>query len=325
MAKKKGYLDFDKIKTRRLFISLGKASSEDEKDEIRDQLVKEYLSLLEYLARRFRGRDYPLEDLVQVGSIGLLKAIDRFDLNKGWEFTTYAVPKIIGEIKRYFRDHGWNIRLPSRLKETCLEISKVTDKLFQELGRMPRIKEIADCIHLTEDEVIEAMSVSESRNFVSLDGKRDSVDKGKRFDGAFSLDDYLGKEDLSYETIENREALRKAIKCLYPREQKIIYLKFFEDLTQTQIAEMLNISQMHVSRLIRQILPRLREKMMFNFHLSVAKSYNNSPLLNKEVASVLKEELPKPGEKSKARVEDILLAMKCQFDIVMKREGVMIR
>jgi len=230
---------------------------EDHDPEIRDELVQMYLNLVEYLARRFKSRGEPLEDLVQVGTIGLIKAVDRFDVNRAVEFTTYATPTIVGELKRYFRDKGWAIRVPRRLQELNLQINKLVGSLTQELKRSPKISEIAERLNVTNEQVIEALETTEAYNFVSLDGDISSA-SGE----TFSLMDYLGENDKQLANFEDRASLAAALTELTDQEQKILYLRFFKGLTQTEIATELDISQMHVSRLLRRTLQILRQKML---------------------------------------------------------------
>jgi RNA polymerase sigma-B factor len=224
---------------------------------VRDELVRMYINLVEYLARRFKSRGEPLEDLIQVGTIGLIKAIDRFDTGREVEFTTYATPTIVGELKRYFRDKGWAIRVPRRLQELNLQVNQIIGNLTQELRRTPTIKEIAAKVGVTPEEVIEAMETSEAYNFISLDGDLSS-ESGENF----SLLEYIGEDDKHLVGLEDRASLAAALKDLSHQEQKILYLRFFRGLTQTEIATELNISQMHVSRLLRRTLQVLRQKML---------------------------------------------------------------
>lgn len=227
--------------------------------EIRDELVKMYLNLVEYLARRFKSRGEPLDDLIQVGTIGLIKAIDRFDTGRQVEFTTYATPTIVGELKRYFRDKGWAIRVPRRLQELNLRVNQIVSNLTQELRRTPTINEIAAKLGVTPEEVIEAMETSEAYNFISLDGDLSS-ESGE----SFSLLEYIGEDDRHLAGLEDRASLAAALKDLTGQEQRILYLRFFRGLTQTEIATELNISQMHVSRLLRRTLQILRQKILTN-------------------------------------------------------------
>lgn len=246
-------LVWDRAKTYELFTRY-RATGDP---EIRDELVRMYLNLVEYLARRFKSRGEPLEDLIQVGTIGLIKAIDRFDTGREVEFTTYATPTIVGELKRYFRDKGWAIRVPRRLQELNLQVNQIISDLTQELRRTPTINEIASKVGVSPEEVIEAMETSEAYNFISLDGDLSS-ESGENF----SLLEYIGEDDRHLAGLEDRASLAAALKDLTPQEQKILYLRFFRGLTQTEIATELNISQMHVSRLLRRTLQVLRQKML---------------------------------------------------------------
>lgn len=217
----------------------------------REALLIEYHPLAEYLARRFRGRGEPLEDLVQVASIGLLKALDRFDPARGVSFVTYATPTILGELKRHFRDEAsWPVRMPRRLQETSLRIRLAVAELHQELGRSPTIPEIAERTGLEEDAILETMEAEYAGRPVSLDG---SVDE----DGQAPVD--VADHDRGFDLAESWASLSPLVKQLPERERKILVLRFFDDLTQTEIAERLGISQMHVSRLLSRSLRRLRE------------------------------------------------------------------
>lgn len=220
----------------------------------RDELVEMYLNLVKYLASRFRNRGEPIDDLVQVGTIGLIKAIDRFDIDRAVEFTTYATPTIVGELKRYFRDKGWAIKVPRRLQELSFKVNQGIDALTQSLQRSPTVAEIAEYLDVTTDEVLEALETAEAYNFVSLETDRNS-------DGAdsFSILEYVGEVDQLMAVVDDRATLSAALKDLSPQEQRVLYLRFFQGLTQTEIARQLAISQMQVSRLLRRTLRVLRE------------------------------------------------------------------
>ena len=222
---------------------------------LREELVGVHLPLVEYLARRFRNRGEPLEDLVQVGTIGLLKAIDRFDLDREVEFSTYATPTIVGELKRHFRDKGWAVRVPRRLQELNLSLNKVVAELSQEIGRSPTIAEIASKVHLTEEEVLEGLDTSNAYAVVSLDAPAGGDDTP-------SVSEHIGVEDESLEALEYRAALGPLIAGLPERERRILYLRFFGGMTQSQIAARLGISQMHVSRLLNRTLAALRAGLL---------------------------------------------------------------
>jgi RNA polymerase sigma-B factor len=216
-----------------------------------------YLNLVKYLASRFRNRGEPIDDLVQVGTIGLIKAIDRFDIERAVEFTTYATPTIVGELKRYFRDKGWAIKVPRRLQELSFKVNQAIDALTQRLQRTPTVPEIAEYLEVTPDDVLEALETSEAYNFVSLESDRNT-------DGAesFSILEYIGKDDQLMSVVDDRTTLSRALKFLTPQEQKVLYLRFFQGLTQTEIARQLEISQMQVSRLLRRTLRVLRENLV---------------------------------------------------------------
>jgi RNA polymerase sigma-B factor len=216
-----------------------------------------YMPLVRSLARRYASRGEHFDDLVQVGAIGLIKAIDRFDLSRGVELTTYATPNIVGEIKRYFRDKGWSVRVPRGLQELNIRVNKVIDELTPKLQRAPTIEEIAESANATPEEVLEALESSQAYNSVSLQASPNS-DPG---DDEASLADYLGGDEDAYDTMEDRTMLAPGFAKLDSRERYILHLRFFEGLTQSQIASRVGISQMHVSRLIRRSLEKLREEI----------------------------------------------------------------
>lgn len=246
-------LVWDKRLTRELFLRYRLEGDE----AARDELVEMYLNLVKYLASRFRNRGEPVDDLVQVGTIGLIKAIDRFDIERAVEFTTYATPTIVGELKRYFRDKGWAIKVPRRLQELSFKVNQAIDALTQRLQRSPTVPEIASYLGVTPDDVLEALETSEAYNFVSLETDRSS-------DGSdsFSILDYIGKDDQFMAVVDDRTTLSAALKYLTPQEQRVLYLRFFQGLTQTEIAKQLGISQMQVSRLLRKTLRVLRENLV---------------------------------------------------------------
>ncbi len=223
--------------------------------QVREELILAHMNLVRYLARKFANRGEPLEDLIQVGTIGLINAIDRFDPNRGTRFATYATPTIVGEIRRYFRDRGWAVKVPRRLQELNLAANKVIDELTQRLDRPPTVREIAEELDVTEQEALEAMELGELYELPSLDSElgADSEEARSR------LQDYVGEVDEEIERFERRSRLAEALRALSPRERKIIELRFFGNLSQTQVAERLNISQMHVSRLQQRALAKLRE------------------------------------------------------------------
>jgi len=224
-----------------------------ERLRIRSELVELHLPLVEYLARRFRNRGEWLDDLTQVATIGLIKSIDRFDLERGVEFSTYATPTIVGEIKRHFRDKGWAVRVPRRLQELKLALAKAIGELAQNLGRAPTVAELAAHLQMSEEEVLEGLESANAYSTVSLDAP-DSGDED-----APAVAESLGMVDEALEGVEYRESLKPLLEQLPPREKRILLLRFFGNMTQSQIATELGISQMHVSRLLARTLAQLRE------------------------------------------------------------------
>jgi RNA polymerase sigma-B factor len=222
----------------------------------REQLIEQYMSLVRSLARRYSYRGEQLEDLVQIGAIGLIKAIDRFDVNRGVELTTYATPNIIGEIKRHFRDRGWSVRVPRGLQELNIQLSRLLEQLTVQLGRSPTIPELAKAAGVTDEEVLEALESGRAYSSLSL-----SAGSGGDDDGELDPLESLGTEEHQYEVSEDRAVLEPGFRVLDERERKILHLRFFEGLTQSQIAQQVGISQMHVSRLIRRSLEKIREEI----------------------------------------------------------------
>src|SRR6188472_4372975 len=227
-----GRFEASKRRSAELFVELTADGATDaERSVARDGPVRLHLPLVEHCARRFRNRGEPFEDLVQVGTIGLIKSVDRFDTGRGVEFSTYATPTIIGEIKRYFRDKGWAIRVPRRLQELRMSISSVTGEMFQELGRSPTPREIADKIGVSVEEVMEGIESANAYSTLSLDAG-DSNDEGT---GASMLDT-LGMDDAALAHVEIRESIKPLIEQLPSREKRILLLRFFRGMTQLQIA-----------------------------------------------------------------------------------------
>jgi RNA polymerase sigma-B factor len=220
---------------------------------LRDELIEAHLGLAEYLARRFANRGEPLDDLVQVASLGLVKAVERFDPARGLEFTTFATPTIVGELKRHFRDKGWAVRVPRRVQELHLRVTRVIDDLALELGRSPSVQEIAQRAGTSEDEVIEAIDAGSAYRSTSLDAGRGDDDESPGLLGQ------LGDLDPELLGAERRAGLSPLIADLPEREQLMLYLRFYEGMTQSEIAKRLGISQMHVSRLLSRSLQTLRE------------------------------------------------------------------
>jgi len=236
-----------------LFAELGRLEPGDpQRQVVRDGLVEMHLPLVEYLARRFRNRGEPYDDLVQVATIGLIKSVDRFDLERGVAFTTYATPTIVGEIKRHFRDKGWTIRVPRRLQELKLSLGKATAELSQKLGRSPTVAELAVQIGVSEEDILEGLESANAYSAVSLDAPDGSDEDSP------AVADTLGSIDDALEGVEYRESLKPLLERLHPREKKILLLRFFGNMTQSQIAAEIGISQMHVSRLLARTLTQLR-------------------------------------------------------------------
>ncbi len=223
---------------------------------VRDRLVEAHLGLAEYLARRFANRGEPLDDLIQVASLGLVKAVERFDPERGLEFTTFATPTIVGELKRHFRDKGWAVRVPRRVQELHLLVSRVVDELSLDLGRSPTIDEIAERAGISGDEVLEAMDAGAAYRSTSLDAPGGANDD----EDSRGLLGQLGERDPELVRAEARAELGPLIATLPEREQVILYLRFYEGQTQSEIAQHLGISQMHVSRLLARSLQQLRER-----------------------------------------------------------------
>ena len=247
----------DRAAARELFVQLLELPAGSlERTALREKLVEVHLPLVEHLARRFRNRGEPLDDLIQVATIGLIKSVDRFDPGRGVEFSTYATPTIVGEIKRHFRDKGWAVRVPRRLQELRLALTSATAELSQQHGRAPTVAELAAQLRLSEDDVLEGLESANAYSTLSLDvpeqGEQDSP----------LVADSLGAEDEELEGVEYRESLKPLLAKLPPREKKILLLRFFGNMTQSQIAEEIGISQMHVSRLLARTLAQLRQDLM---------------------------------------------------------------
>ncbi|MEU9104762.1 RNA polymerase sigma factor SigF [Streptomyces xanthophaeus] len=246
----------DRSGARALFIELrALPDGSVEKAELRNRLVRMHLPLVEHLARRFRNRGEPLDDLTQVATIGLIKSVDRFDPDRGVEFSTYATPTVVGEIKRHFRDKGWAVRVPRRLQELRLSLTTATAELSQQHGRSPTVHELAERLGISEEEVLEGLESANAYSTLSLDVP-DTDDESP------AVADTLGAEDEALEGVEYRESLKPLLEGLPPREKRILLLRFFGNMTQSQIAQEVGISQMHVSRLLARTLAQLREKLL---------------------------------------------------------------
>ncbi|MEW1569499.1 RNA polymerase sigma factor SigF [Streptomyces sp. NPDC093509] len=224
----------------------------------RNTLIEMNISLVKFAASRFRNRGSgEMEDVVQVGTIGLIKAIDRFDLTREVEFTSFAIPYIVGEIKRFFRDTSWAVHVPRRLQEARVELAKATEELRTRLGRTPTVCELAQLMNLSEEQVNEARIASNGYVSSSLDAALSTSDEGET-----ALADFLGTDDYALELVEDFQSLAPMIADLGERERCILHMRFVDELTQAQIGERLGISQMHISRLIKRTLDRLRDGLL---------------------------------------------------------------
>lgn len=222
---------------------------------LRRRAIEAWLPLAQHLAHRFSGRGEPVDDLIQTATVGLIKAVDKFDPDRGVEFAAYAVPTIVGEIKRHFRDHTWDVRVPRRLQELRLVISEAAGTLAQKLGRSPTVPDLAVHLKLTEEEVIEGLEGARAYHAVSLQTPAPTGDRGTE------LGDLLGSDDNDMELAELRVALAPALATLTGREQRILTMRFYGNMTQSQIAGRIGISQMHVSRLLARALATLRGEL----------------------------------------------------------------
>lgn len=223
---------------------------------LRDRLVADYLPIAQRLARRFANRGEPIEDLTQVATLGLIRALDRFQPQYGSEFLPYAVPTITGEIRRYFRDQGWGMRVPRRLKDLHVEITSAISRLSQDLGRAPRPSEIATLLNRPVEQVLEGLEASQAYRAESLDAELDGRDHSN------TLADVLGQPDSDLELVDYQQSLQPLLTKLPDRERDILIMRFYANMTQTQIARRIGISQMHVSRILTKTLDQLREQLL---------------------------------------------------------------
>lgn len=251
-SKTSGKSAWDKEKTRELF----RRFKEEGDMDAREKLVMSHLNLVRFIANKFKNRGEPIDDLIQVGYLGLLKAIDRFDPSRGLEFTTFATPTIMGEIKRHFRDKGWSVRVPRRLQELSAKVNQATDTLTSQLQRSPTIAEIADYLDATVDEVLEAMESSSAYSSVSLEAPSGSDD-----DDTPSVIDRYATEDSDLAFTDDRIIIEEALASFSPRERDVIEMRFLKGMTQIEIAEKLGISQVQVSRLLRRTLKKIQDKI----------------------------------------------------------------
>jgi RNA polymerase sigma-B factor len=220
----------------------------------REELVDRFLPLARNLARRYAGAREPFEDLLQVASLGLVKAIDRFDVDRGAAFSSFAVPTILGELKRYFRDLGWSVHVPRGAQEQALKVQEAQERLTTKTGRPPTVHELALYLELEVEDVLDALETAAAHHSASLDAPREDRD-----DESGSLVDMFGEEDRRYELVEETTTISAAAKELTPRERRVLALRFAGDMTQTQIAQEIGVSQMQVSRILRRALTQLRE------------------------------------------------------------------
>lgn len=252
MAEQKNRLTKEEI------IALIHAYQKAPTEELQTRLVVYYRPMIESLASRFAKGQEPLEDLVQVGMIGILGALRRFDTELGRSFESFAIPTVVGEIKRYIRDKSWSVHVPRRIKELCPKIRRAVDELTIKLQRSPQIADIADYLAVTEEEVLETMEMGRSYHCLSVDSEIEADSDGS----TITLLDLIGNEDKGYAHIEQEMTLGKILHVLSEKEKEVIQLTFFDNLSQKQAGEHLGISQMHVSRLQRRALSKLREAMV---------------------------------------------------------------
>ncbi|MEE1751443.1 SigB/SigF/SigG family RNA polymerase sigma factor [Streptomyces sp. SP18CS02] len=230
----------------------------EEYQYVRNTLIELNLSLVRFAAARFRSRSDQMEDIVQVGTIGLIKAIDRFDLSREVEFTTFAMPCVVGEIKRFFRDTSWSVHVPRRLQELRIDLARASDVLFQRLDRSPTVPELAEHLGLAQDEVVEGLIAANGYSAGSLElPLDDTADNGSQ-----TLVDRLGEPDRELETFENIQALKPLIERFEERDRRILHMRYVDEMTQAQIGAELGVSQMHVSRLLSRITARLRRELL---------------------------------------------------------------
>lgn len=245
--------DIKKVDTKTLF----KKFKETKDRKIREELIERHLYIAEILSKKYANRGIDYDDIYQVASIGLIYAIDRYDIDKGFEFSSFATPTIIGEIKKYFRDKGWTIRVPRRIQELSKKINNAKMILSQELQRTPTLKDIAEYLNSTEEEILEAMEGSKVYTPQSLDITYDSNGDDKDV----NLADIIGEEDIYFNKIENNDFLQRGIEKLNEMERKILIDRYFNNKTQVSIANELNISQMTVSRVEKKIIEKFRKEM----------------------------------------------------------------
>jgi RNA polymerase sigma-B factor len=220
----------------------------------REELVDRFMPLARNLARRYAGAREPFDDLLQVASLGLVKAIDRFDIERGAAFSSFAVPTILGELKRYFRDLGWSVHVPRGAQEQALKVQEAHERLTTKTGRPPTVNQLAEYLELSVEDVLDALETAAAHHSASLDAPRED-----RNDESGSLVDVFGEVDHRYELVDETVTISVAARQLSARERRVLVLRFVNDMTQTQIAQEIGVSQMPVSRILRRALSRLRE------------------------------------------------------------------
>jgi RNA polymerase sigma-B factor len=220
----------------------------------REQLVERFLPLARKLARRYSGAHEPFDDLLQVASLGLVKAIDRFDMDRGTAFSSFAVPTILGELKRYFRDLGWSVHVPRGAQEMALKVEEGRQQLMTKTGRPPSVPELAEYLELSIEDVLEGLETAGAHHTASLDSPRDD---GEEESG--TLADAFGEVDQRFELVDAKVTIAEAARHLGARQRRVLVLRFVDDMTQSQIAEMIGVSQMQVSRILRRALEQLRD------------------------------------------------------------------
>jgi RNA polymerase sigma-B factor len=242
---------WDEIPTEDLFHELRKTND----PELREHLIQRHAGLVRHVAKDYTQAGESFDDLVGVGMVGLINAVDRFDPERGTRFATFAVPTIKGEIRRHFRDRGWGMRVPRRIQELVHRIRKTAERLSQERGRSPTYDELASALNVTEEQVVEAVEASAQYDLLSIDSLSSSEDGGEQ---ELSSQERRGAPDAAIESIGDRETIKAALSRLPPRERVIIILRYYQEMSQTEIAKRLGISQMHVSRLQHRALDRLK-------------------------------------------------------------------
>jgi RNA polymerase sigma-B factor len=239
-----------RIENRELFVRWQKSGDQ----RAREELVDRFLPLARNLARRYAGAREPFDDLLQVASLGLVKAVDRFDVERGAAFSSFAVPTILGELKRYFRDLGWSVHVPRGAQEQALKVQEAQERLTTRTGRPPTVNELAEYMELSVEDVLDALETAAAHHSASLDAPRED---GEEESG--TLVDMFGEEDRRYELVDETVTISDAARQLSARERRVLALRFVHDMTQTQIASEIGVSQMQVSRILRRALGRLHE------------------------------------------------------------------